>query len=823
LTTVLEALQSGWVWSVLLLVAGVMLAWFAARLWLWLAVFVPLLIGLTLLGGVATPVWITTWLAFAAGFIVLGVPRVRTGIVSEPVFQVMRQSLPSLSDSERETIEAGGTGWESSLFAGRPDWRALRPTTGTAPPDERERAFIDGPVEEFCTALDDYRLNHIDGTLPDAAWRVLRRERMFGLNLPESQGGPGLSPCAQSAALVKIASRSISAALVVMVPSWGGPIRLLERFGTEAQRQRQLPAMAAGDEIPCLALTGPESGSDAASITDHGIVCRRDHDGHEDVLGVSLNFDKRYISLAPAATLIVLAFKLDDPGGLLGIRRRGMTLALVPADAPGVTRGARHDVQQLGFPVGPIRGHEVFVPLDAIVGGAEGIGRGWAMLAACQAEARCLAMPALSCAAAKMAARLTGAYARVRYQFRRPISRFEGIQEALAIIAGNAFAMEATRQFVLAEIERGEAPAVAGAIAKYNLTERCRTVCDRAMDVYAGAGLCLGPRNLIGEIARFPPVGVTAQGPNLLTRNLVTFGLGVIRCHPSLRAEIDAASMRGRAALIAFDKAFARHLRHAFSNLVRTVLLGLTGSRLASAPRGSRPNGRYYRQLARLAAAFALTTDVVLFTVRGELRRRERLAGRMADVLSELYIGSAVLRHHALSGGRETGDRALLEWAMRDSLVRAETALEGVCQNLPVRWVGPILRRLLFPLGRAWRPVGDDVEQRLAEMLTVPSTARDRLTAGIFQPLAKDEPLTRLETALSKLAMTADLEAKLRAGAELELLGPGRFEDRIKQAVTARLLSPAEGDELLAAEAARREALRVDAFWPPREGAAGDE
>jgi acyl-CoA dehydrogenase len=397
------------------------------------------------------------------------------------------------------------------------------------------------------------------------------------------------------------------------------------------------------------------------------------------------------------------------------------------------------------------------------------------------------------------------------------------VQEALATIAGHTFAMEATRQLLLAELGRGEPPAVAGAIVKYNLTERCRAVVDRAMDIYAGAGLCLGPRNLIGEIARFPRVGVTMQGANLLVRNRITFGLGVIRCHPCLRAEIDALSMRGREAIVAFDKAFARHLRHAAGNLVRTVLLGLTGARLAAAPRGSRPNGRHYRQLSRLAAGFALTTDVVLFSLRGELRHRERLAGRMADVLSELYIASAVLRHHATSGGRETGDRALLDWALRDSLVRAEEALEGVCQNLPGFWLGRILRRLLFPLGRAWRPVTDDVERRLAEMLTVPSTARDRLTAGIFQPLAKDEPLVRLEAALGKLAMTAELEAKLRAGSELELLGAGRFESRIERAVATRLLSPAEGDELLAAEAARREALRVDEFPPGHYPAAGDE
>lgn len=810
MTSATEILQHGWLWSIVLSVATISLVWFGARLVIWLLVGIPLLAGFTLLSGVAPVGWILAWLVFGAGVLVLGVPPIRQALLSERVFRYMRQSLPTLSDSERELVNAGGTGWERSLFEGRPDWRALRKAEADTPLGEAERAYLEGSVEALCAQLDDYRINHELNGLSPAAWESMRRERVFGVGLAAADGGHGFSPSAQSAVLLKLASRSISAALVAMPPNFAQPARLIERFGTADQRRQLLPAISAGETVICLALTGPEAGSDATAIADLGVVARSGDD--EDVLGVRLDFDKRYVPLAPVAKLILLAFRLEDPDGLLEGDGGGITLALVPADTPGVVNDQRHDLQQLGFPSGPVRGKGVFVPLDAILGGREGIGQGWSMLLAGHSDARGIVVPALTCAAAKTAARLTGAYARVRYQFRGPIARFEGVQEALAVIAGNTFAMEATRELVLAELERGGSPAVATAVVKYNLTERCRLVLERAMDIHAGAGLCLGPRNLIGEIAKFPRVAVTLQGANIMTRSQVAFGQGIIRCHPCLRDEIMAAGLRGRAGLGAFDKAFARHLRLACSHALRSLLLGLTGARLAAAPRGSRPNGRYYRQLSRLAAAFALSTDVVIFTLRGSLKRRGRLAGRMADVLGELYLGSAVLRHHALSGGRETGDRALLEWALRDSLVRAQAALEGVCRNLPNRWVGRLLRRILFPLGRAWRPVDDAVESRLADMLTVPSTARDRLTAGIYHPLAKDDPLARLEAALGKLSMTAGLEARLHAGAAMDLLGDGQYPQRIAAAVAARVLTPAEGDELLAAEAARREALQVDAF-----------
>lgn len=811
----MDLLQQEWVWWLLLIGLGLLLVWFAARAYWWLLVIVPVLLGLTLLSDADPGAWIAAWAIFGAGWLIFALPVVRQSVISERVFQVMRQSLPRLSAAEKETVDAGGTGWESSLFAGRPDWRSLRRSQEIAPLKDSERAFLEGPVDAFCALIDDYRINNSDRDLPPAAWELLRRERFFGLGIPVEFGGLGLSPCAHSAVIMKIASRSVSAALTVMTPNALSLASLVLRHGTDEQRQRYLPALASGDEIPCFALTGPEAGSDATAITDHGLICRQDHDGHSDVLGIRLNFDKRYVSLGPVATLIGLAFKLYDPDGLLDANiRRGITLALVPADAPGVVQGGRHDPMKLGFPNGPLRGTDVFVPLKAIIGGVEGIGHGWSMLLACMNEGRGLSLPAVSCATAKMTTRLTGAYARIRYQFRQPIARFDGVQEALAAIAGNSFAMDATRMLILAQLESGSQPSVSAAIVKYNLTERAREVVQRAMDVHAGAGISLGPRNLIGEIQKFSQLGVTLEGANILTRSLITFGQGVIRCHPCLREEIEAASLRGRSSLTAFDKVFARHLRLMTSNVLRCVVFGLTGARVSVAPRGSRPNGRYYRQLSRLAAGFALTTDVVLFSLRGELRRRGRLAGRMADVLSQLYIGSAILRHHVLFGGRETGDRALLEWAMTDSLCRAQEALEGVCANLPRRWVGAVLRRVLFPLGRAWRPVRDDVGGELAEILTVPSTARDRLTAGIFYPPGKDEPFSRLEAALGKVSMTAALEAKLKAGSEMELLGEGRFEDRIAAAVAARLLSAAEADELQAAEAARREALRVDEFWP---------
>ncbi len=806
----MEILGSGWLWTLGLLLAGIILVWFAAGFWVWLFAGAAMLGAMSATGEFGITANLLAWSAFIIGIAGLGLPPLRIRLISERMMRMMRQEMPPISATERAALDAGDTGWEAELFSGRPSWRRLRRLSSSRL-SEAERAFLEGPVETLCGMVSDYQINQVDRDLPVQAWNLLRSERFFGMTIPEEYGGHGFSASAQAAVIMKIASRSVSAALTAMIPNSVGPAKLIVKYGTDAQKQRYLTALASGEEIPCFALTGPEAGSDAGSIVDSGVVCRQTHGGVPDVLGVRLNFDKRYITLAPVASLLGLAFKLYDPEHLLGEQERlGITLALVPANAPGVKRGRRHDPLHMGFHNGPVSGHDVFVPLDAIVGENDGLGQGWRMLMECLTDGRAISLPALSCGAAKTATRTTGAYARVRFQFRAPIAVFEGVQEALAPMAGHTWAMDCARQMILAELDNGVQPAVAAGIVKYNLTERCRQVIENGMDVHAGAAICLGPRNLIAECAKFGPIGVTVEGANILTRTLMTFGQGVIRCHPCLQAELTAATRAGRPDLRAFDRACARHIRLAVRNGLRSLVLGLSAGRLAGSPVKSRAPRRYYRQIARLSAGFALATDVLLLTLRGQFKRRERLSGRMADVLSNLYIAAAALRHHEMADG-DASDDLLLEWVMTDSLYRCQVGLEAVCANLPA-FPARLLKWSLFPLGRPWRPPDDRLEDRLVELITVPSTGRDRIASGMYIPSDPAEPLAKLEAALGKVTMTAPLASKLREGTRRDLVPEGPFQQRLEAAVLAKLLTQAEADELRYAEKARQEALEVDDF-----------
>lgn len=805
-----EILTTAWFWWTAFPAAALVLIWFGSRLWVWLAVGVPVLLAFSFLAGAGSGLELLVWSVAALAFVALGIPTVRIWLITGRIMRLMRDRMPRMSTMERQAMDAGGQGWEKELFAGRPVWRRLRRIP--APKLEaHEIAFLDGPVEEFCALVNDYRLNSTDRDLSPEAWDLLRRERFFGMGVPEAYGGLDFSPAAQAAIVMKIASRSISAALTVMIPNSLGPSRLILKYGTEEQKRDYLPRLASGQEIPCFALTGPEAGNNGKAIPDRGVVCHGSWRGRHDVLGVRISFDKRYVSLGPIATLIGLPFKLYDPDGFLGEETKlGVTIALIPADAPGVERGARHDPLQLGFHNGPVRGDEVFVPIDCIVGGPERVGQGWSMLMESLTDDRALSLPALCCAAAKMATRITGAHARLRFQFHKPIAHFEGVQEALAGIAGHTFAMEGARQLILAEIEAGTRPAVAASIVKYNLTDRCRKVLNLAMDVHGAAGLMLGPRNLIGEFYKFSPVGVTAEGANILTRSLITFGQGMLRCHPFLRREMEALSEPREKGVRAFDRALAGHLRHLARNLLRTLVHGLTGGRLAAVPARSRH--RYaYRQIARLSSAFALLADVLLLRLRDSIRSSERLSGRMADVLSQMYIASGALRLLEQIGPDDSMDD-LTHWVLADSLWRARLAMMEVCRNLPGRVLGRCMRFVLFPLGNPWPRPSDKLDRRLAEMVSVPSTGRDRLTAGIYISPDPTEPLSRLETALRRVATTAPLAAKLREGEKMDLVCEGPFDARVESAVAARLMTAAEAEELLTAERARLEALRVDAF-----------
>lgn len=759
----------------------------ARRIWV-------LVLGLIVAGLVrfsAGPEW-SEWLALAlwgVPALLFSVAPLRRNLVSRPLLAFYRASMPELSATEREALDAGGTWFDAELFSGRPDFDVLlaQPAAGLS---AAERAFLDGPTEALCALLDDHAITEELEDLPPEVWRFVKEQGFLGMVIPAAHGGLGFSQHGHAAVIMKIATKSISAALDVMIPNSVGPGKLLLKYGTEAQQRHWLPRLAKGEELPCFALTGLEAGSDAGAMTDVGTVCRRD-----GVLGIALDFDKRYITLAPAATVLGLAFKLRDPDGLLPDAagkpaERGITLALVPAATPGVVQGMRHKPLHMAFLNGPVRGKGVFVPLDAIIGGPACIGRGWRMLMECLTDGRAISLPALSTASAKVAVRAASAYARVRSQFRTPIARFEGVEEALARLGGNAYAMDAARLVTLAALDAGHRPSVISGIVKYNLTARAGECVHDAIAVHGGAGIMLGRANPVGGLLPFPAVGMTVEGHNILTRSMIVFGQGAIRGHACLRDELEAAGEADpRLALARFDAAVTRHIGLVVRNKMRAFLLALTGDRLSAAPAGAAAGtARHFRALSRMSAAFAYLTDVLLLLYRGELKRRERISARMADWLSQLYLASCALKRFHEQGA-PAEDRALLDYAVADALHRAERAAFELLENLPLV-VGWSMRLVLFPLGRSYPAPSDALAHRASVALTAPGAARDRLVAGMYAPTPGDR-FAVLEDAFQRAVEVEPLEAKRRA----------------KQP-----LSAAEQQQLATADAARRAALRVDEY-----------
>lgn len=740
---------------------------------------------------------------FCAGACVALTP-LRQPLLSRPVFTLFRRLMPALSTTEREALEAGSTGWEAELFSGRPDWRKLR----ELPPPRlsaEEQAFLDGPVEQLCRRLDDWRI-HRRQDLPRSIWDYLKEQGFFGMVIPRAYGGLEFSTYAHSQVVMKIASRSGAAGVTVMVPNSLGPAELLVRYGSERQREHYLPRLARGQEIPCFALTSPEAGSDAASIRDEGIVCRGSFQGRENTLGIRLNWNKRYITLAPAATLLGLAFTLRDPEGLLGGQRDlGITLALIPTDTEGVWIGHRHYPLDIAFLNGPTRGRDVFIPIEWIIGEREGIGRGWRMLMECLAAGRAISLPASSTGTAKKVCRAAGAYARVRRQFKQPIGRFEGVEEALARIAGYSYAMDATRSVTAAMIDAGQRPSVISAIVKYNLTEYGRKVVNDGMDVVGGAGICMGPRNWLGRLYQALPIGITVEGANILTRSMIVFGQGAVRSHPFLLREMEAVRRSEPAAgLREFDRALWSHAKSFSLNLARLPVLAFPG------PANGTPR-YYYRQLARMSSAFAMTTDAMLVLFGGGLRRREKISGRLADVLSQLYIASCVLKHFEGQGSPEE-DRPLVDWVCRDALHRIQESLYGLFENLPQRSVAFGLRGLIFPFGRPFRAPGDELGRRIAQLILAPSRARDRLTGGMFLPDGPEEPLARLDEALEKAVAAEPAESILREALRSGVVTGDDLAEKLERARGNGILSDEQATRVLAAEQARADAIEVDDF-----------
>ena len=741
------------------------------------------------------------------GFALVSVAKpVRRTFVSAPLFGLFRQVLPAMSDTEREALEAGSVWWDADLFSGRPDWDKLL-AYPAAKLTAEEQAFVDGPTEELCGMLDEWAISDTHMDLPPAVWKFIRERGFLGIIIPKTYGGLGFSAFAHSEIVTKIATRSGAAAVTVMVPNSLGPAELLIHYGTEAQKNHYLPRLAKGQEIPCFALTNPEAGSDAASIPDFGIVCKGLHEGKE-TLGIRLTWEKRYITLAPVATILGLAFKLHDPEGLLGGEEdRGITLALIPTSHPGVNTGRRHNPLGSAFMNGPTTGQGVFIPMDWVIGGAAQAGNGWRMLMECLAAGRSISLPSMSMAAGKVGSRASGAYARIRSQFKTPIGQFEGIQEPLARIGGSTYLMDGMRRMTMAALDLGEKPSVISAICKYHMTERMRTIVNDAMDIHGGKGICLGPNNYLGRAYQTVPIAITVEGANILTRSLIIFGQGAIRCHPWVLKEMTAVRENS---LAAFDEAFWSHVGFTISNAARALWLGLTGGKGLSVP-GSAHTRRYLQVLTRFSSAFALVADLAMFVIGGSLKRKEMLSARLGDILSDLYMMSATVKRFHEDGCPEE-DVPLLTWAMYDSCFRMQVALDGVLANFPSRPVAWLLRRLVFPKGLTLTAPHDKWASRVAKLMIEPGPARDRLTAGMYLPRKEDDLVGRLEFAMEAVIASEPVEARIRAAQKAGQLGQRTVAERREAAVQTGVITADEAALLARTDRLRRAVIMVDDF-----------
>ena len=794
-----------------LLVLGGMLFGFSRAHWsfsVWTLVIGAGLLFLTLFGFLSVLGGVALWILFVP-LALLNSSEFRIHFISKPMFAYIRKVLPAMSDTEREAVEAGTSWWEAELFQGNPDWQQLL-SHKTSELSEEEQAFLEGPVDEFCQMIDDWEMTSQLNDLPAEAWEFLKEKKFFGMIIPKKYGGLEFSAIAHSSIVMKIVTRSSSAAVTVMVPNSLGPAELLMRYGTEEQKIYYLPRLATGKEIPCFALTGPDAGSDAGAIPDTGIVCRGMFEGKE-VLGLRLNWAKRYITLGPVATVLGLAFKAYDPDGLLGnCENLGITCALVPTDMPGVSIGTRHNPLNASIQNGPNWGKDVFIPIDSVIGGQDQIGKGWRMLVECLSVGRGISLPALSAGAGKFVSHMTGAYTRTRKQFGIPIGKFEGVEEALGRIGGLTYMMESGRRLTASAIDHGEKPSVATAILKYFNTESMRRVINDAMDVHGGRGICLGPSNYLAQIYQSIPMSITVEGSNILVRSLIIFGQGVMRCHPHLMAEMNAVSDPDReAGLKEFDEALFSHLGYTVRNGARSFLYGMTRSRLAPCPVQG-PTQGYFKRLARISASYAFVSDFALLFLGGNLKRKEKLSGRFADILSYMYLCSAVLKQYQ-DTGRPVADLPLVEWSARYCLYHAQHALDEVLRNFPSKVAGQLLRIIVFPTGRSLRYPNDAAGQRVATLLIEPSAARDRLTEGIFKSVDPQDATARVEHAWHAVIAAEEAERKLKK-AGISPPEKGRSEDWLGNAVTQGVITDHEAVLVEEAYAATQLAIAVDDF-----------
>lgn len=720
-----------------------------------------------------------------------------------------RKTLPPLSKTEREALKSGTIGWDGEVMSGHPDWEKLFKLNKPQLTKE-EQAFLDGPVKQLCAMMNTWQIQQ-DGDLPKPVWDFIRQEGFLGLEIPKEFGGKGFSSQAHSAIIMKLASRDITGAVSVMIPNSVGPAALIHAYGTKEQKEHYLPRLAKGQEIPCFALTAPEAGSDAGSISDTGVVCRNE----KGELGIRLNWEKRYITLGPVATLIGLAFKLEYPENLLGKGKSpGISVALVPRDAPGVEIGDRHRMMDMAFMNGPNKGKDVFLPIDSIIGGVDRAGQGWKMLMESLAVGRSLSLPALSTSAAKLASTVTGAYSRVRRQFNTPIGKFEGIEEPLARMAGLTYMMNAARAATLQMVDQGERPAIPSAILKYHLTENMRKIVNDAMDVHGGKGVSNGPSNLLSGLYTFAPITITVEGANIMTRNLIIFGQGAVRSHPYILKEMEAANDKdSNRAFKKLSVLLTKHVGNTLKSKIKSLWYGLTGGFGNSVPKNTdKQMKKYYKQVNRLSAAFNLAADATLASLGGGLKIKERTSARLGDVYSNLYLASCTLWHYEKQG-RPKENAALVHWACQHALSEAEKALNELLRNHPNRLVGNALRPAIFPRGIRNKAPSDKLKSIVADTLRNPGPARDKFLEGLYMPKDAAEPFAKLEAAFALSVQTEPLEKKLAIAAkEKKFTASKDRQTQLDNALKAGVITAAEFKTLQETDKIRREVIAVDAF-----------
>lgn len=668
--------------------------------------------------------------------------------------------MPPISATEQVALDAGDCWYEKEVFQGRPDFEKLH-SAKKFELNEEERAFLDKETNALCAMLDDWKITHIDRDLPVEVWDYLRRNGFFGLVIRKEYGGKGFSAAAHSEIVMRIATKSVSAAVTVMVPNSLGPGELLHHYGTDEQKQMFLPKLAKGIDIPCFALTGPTAGSDATSLPDKGVVCKANYNGRE-VLGIQLeNINKRYITLAPIATVVGLAFQLYDPDKLLAdVGREGITCALLPHDHPGLEIGNRAYPLSQAFMNGTIRSKNLFIPIDWIIGGQKMAGEGWRMLVECLSIGRAISLPACGTANALLSTVMTSAYSMVREQFKSPIGYFEGVEEKLAQMGGLAYIANATRQFTVAAVDANVKPSVASAISKYHLTEIGRNVLNHAMDIHAGRAIIMGPNNYLARGYQATPVGITVEGANIMTRNLMIFGQGAMRCHPYVRDESESLMNQDeKKGYETFSRLMKKHIGYLTKNKLRTFWYGLSCG-ITAKGYDSKFN-LYYKRITRLSSAYAFINDVALITLGGELKRKERLSARLGDVMSYLYMGCAVLKYYK-DNGEQKADDVFVSWSLQHCLYEAQNALIETLSNFPNKALGSALRFIAFPYGKPYKKPNDKLDHKLAQALLKDENTRKRMKDMCFVPKDDKDPVGRMELAYQAVLQAMPVQKKIK-------------------------------------------------------------